>query len=269
VKTITFINEKGGVGKTTQATHAAAGLALMDYRVLLIDADAQAHSTQQLQVAEAAGLYNMLVRDANWADTVVAAPHKAWAGGFPTVGELLVLPSNIETRSIMSSMGDDVMYLRECLEELEGRIDVVVIDTSPTPSLLHSMIYLATDYVIFPSVAEVLSLDGLKKSKLRMDGQNKMRTSFGLASMELLGVQPTMVNEQTNAHRFGLSAMREAFGNALVWEPIPVATVWRDAGYAQETLYAHAPEHAATYLCWSICDRIEKKIMGVQHGAAA
>ncbi len=44
MKVITLLNEKGGVTKTTQATHIAAGLAIKGYRVLLVDADAQANA---------------------------------------------------------------------------------------------------------------------------------------------------------------------------------------------------------------------------------
>jgi Mrp family chromosome partitioning ATPase len=37
VKIITLLNEKGGVGKTTLATHIAAGLSILGHRVLLVE----------------------------------------------------------------------------------------------------------------------------------------------------------------------------------------------------------------------------------------
>ena len=158
----------------------------------------------------------------------------------------------------------DVTLLRERLSELAEHVDVVVIDTSPMPSLLHSMIYLASDYMIHPSQCESLSLDGLKKSMLHMAQLKETRKAFGLQNASLMGVQPTMFDTRTNAHHFALGLIQEHFGDRLAWEALPMRTIWRDTTWERKTLFAVAPEHQATDEVWGMVGRVQE---GLQNAA--
>lgn len=258
-RVITLLNEKGGVGKTTLSVHIAAGLAIRGERVLLIDADAQAQSTYLMQIPEFGGLYRLLAQDAEWKAVLQKPDPACWAGDHHTEGELAVLPSNVETRAIPMVV-DNPRLLRERLDEMISRFDRVVIDTAPTPSMLHAMIYLATDAILYPTQCEALSMDGLRKSTMRVGAQDDIRGGNGLPPLRIMAVQPTMVTA-TRAHRLGLKAIRKHFGE-MVWAPIKKSTVWQDACHARKTLFAYAPDSRAAEQAWDLVERI------VEHHAA-
>lgn len=264
MKVITLTNEKGGVGKTTLALHIAAGLALEDRRVLLIDGDAQGHCATGLKVPKASGLYDLLVREAEWNKVVVVPPFASWGGTLPTTGSLMLLPSNEETR-VIPLMVDDPMLLRERLADIEDAIDVVVIDTSPTPNMLQTLLYMASDYVICPTECEELSLDGLNGATLRIEKQNAARVKLGIsAPVELMGLVPTMYTN-TLAHQHGIELL-EAYVTkkfhdlSLIWPAIPQRTIWRESAFAHKTLYAYAPESEVTAEMVALVDRVAEYV---------
>jgi chromosome partitioning protein len=256
MKIITLLNEKGGVGKTTLATHIAAGLAIQGQRVVLVDADSQAHATTQCGIDDGDGVYRLMVKYAEWRDLLRQAPIRRWGGG---KGELWVLPSNIETR-VIPMLVNDVWLLKKRLAELEDFADVVIIDTSPTPSMLHAQIYMATDYIIYPTWCELLSLIGLNASIEHTQTANEGRLSLGMEKIDILGAQPVMFDPRTKAHSLGISMIAKTFKNRL-WPALPVRTIWRDAAWHNRLLFAYAPDDVATQEAWALVDRVERGIM--------
>lgn len=262
MKVLTLVNEKGGVGKTTLATHCAAGLAIRGLRVLLADADPQGHATVTLGIPKAPGLYDLLVRDAPFNEVLKVVPPEIYERpDTKAQGQLIVLPSNIETRNIANSISD-AFAVADRFHELEDAVDIVLFDTSPTPSLLHGSIYLATDGVLYPTTCEALGFDGLAESIRHRDEAHKARSKWDLQPIVTLGIIPTIYRPSTLEHRENLKDLREQFGD-LVWDPIPQRTIWAEATRLHRTVFSFAPGSEADADAWTVVDRLMKELVNV------
>lgn len=230
MKVLAFLNEKGGVGKTTLTNHVGAGLAASGLRVLVIDADPQGHATLRYGVKKAPMLYDLLVREADWSDTTVKIPAERYRfADDAKAGALYLVPSNVETRNIGNST-DNETILAERLDELAdtGNVDVVLIDTSPTASLFHTTIYIASDAVIYPTELAYSSFDGLVESIKRRENANHLRQrKWQLPPLNLLGVVPMKYRKGTMEQDNNLATLKEQFG-AKVWEPLSLRTIWTE-----------------------------------------
>lgn len=248
---ISLINEKGGVGKTTLATHIAAGLSIRGYKTLLIDADPQGHASASLGMRSEPGLYNLLVRpdDYDIKNVIRQVPAAHYASGTPT-GELHLLPGNTESRSIPDHV-DDSDALRDTLERLQG-VDVAVIDTPPTPGMLMALVYGATDYVIIPTQAEALSISGMMATIQRAHK----------ADAKLLGIAVNLYEQNTVLHRHNLKLLVEASTQQgwRLWSPIAQATAWREASQARRTVFSLLPNSKATTSAQELVMRVEQAL---------
>lgn len=264
MKVITLLNEKGGVGKTTVAAHMAMGMAARGAKVLLVDGDPQGHATIRCKIKKAPGLYDLLVRDAEWRSVVRLVPPEQYGlpGDVLPSGRLWVLPSNVETRNIANSISESSL-LAERLDDWKSSVDVVVIDSSPTPSLLHGVFYTATDYVVYPTQPAYSSFDGLVESiKHRMEADKARASRWALPGIEVLGIVPTMYRSVTNEQRDNLEKLRQQF-DTLVWQPIPQATIWQESESRAQPVYQLEPGSEATGHVWEMCDRVQE-VCGVK-----
>ncbi len=269
---ITLLNEKGGVGKTTLATHLAAGLAILGMKVLLVDTDPQGNATTAFGLSEEPGLYNLLVRRAAFKEVlrpvspeVIEYPEKEMRG------MMAVVPGNIETRNIANSI-QDALTVRRRFQELRNTFDVVVYDTSPTPSLLHGSIFLATDFVIYPTKLEAFSLEGLVASLEHMEGFRQEKRGMNLGDVESLAIVPMIYRGQTVSHSENLKELQSAYGvwsgvsrdpdqpRGLVWPELYMRTSWNDAADLHRPVWQIDPKGKATEEIWGTVERLAEEL---------
>ena len=252
---IALMNEKGGVGKTTLSGTLAAGLAILGFNILLIDADPQGHAGKCFKLDKAPHLYDMIVRRAVFEDVFTRVPDHALmmpdeSGNTYVKGSLHIVRSNAETGSIAKSLlagneeGEFAFYLTllDLDESPDWNFDYIIIDTSPTSHEIHTMIYMATDMVLYPSQMATLSLDGLSESTKHLYRANKHRRNEGLPEVVMGGIIPNMVRHHTNEHRERHAQVIKAFKDiAPVYPPIQLRTDWEKAVTEGKSIFAYNP----------------------------
>lgn len=251
MKIITLLNEKGGVGKTTLATHLAAGLAVTGFRVVLVDADPQGHASFIFGIDPTPGLYNLLVRSDPMADVLRIIPPEVYEPpDRNATGWLALIPGNVETRSVAGQI-DDVFVVHRRLTELADTADVVIFDTAPTPSLLHGAIYIATDGIIYPTELSALSFQSLVQSISHRNAFASTKHNMGLGELHTLGIIPTKARLKTIEHEENLNLLRTAYGER-VWSPVGLSITWEEAAMQKRTVFSYAPESKAAEQAWRL-----------------
>jgi chromosome partitioning protein len=156
LKTVCFVNQKGGVGKTSLAGNVA-WLASQDRKTLIVDGDPQGSisswlATEALRYELADVLQERIgLREA----ARELSPTLALLGTFGIGGEL----KNFSERSLES--------WPRCFEDLKeaaagAGFELVVFDVSPGLGRLERMIMLACDELVLPLTPEYFAVDGLQ-----------------------------------------------------------------------------------------------------------
>lgn len=258
MKVITLLNQKGGVGKTTLSAHIAAGLALRGKRVLAVDTDPQGSLTSIFGLSLAPDVYDMIIRDKPIHELIVRVPVGLFApeGTNPV---LAMIRGNVETRNIGENT-NRLLAFRKKFAQIDKLFDYAVIDTSPTPSLLHASILMATDYVLYPVELDVLSTEhGLVDSSSSVAEVREIAQEYNLDVARSLAVLPNKYRKQTVMHNTVLANLREQYGEA-VWDPLQLSIVFQEAAYEGRLLYNYANANGALAQINEVVDRLMREV---------
>ena len=257
MQVITLLNEKGGVGKTTVATHLATGLALRGNRVIIIDTDPQANTTSALALAKQPEFHDLFIRNKPWKEALrLVHPDVYSPPDTQSIGHLFAVPGNIESKNVASTLPSRDIF-RQRFGQIRSAVDFIIIDTSPTPSRLNEDILLASDYVVIPTDCEAFSaLEGLPDSIQHVLHARKALRQIGINGANLLGIVPNKFRATTALHRDFYKHLVNEYGD-LVWTPISIASVIGEVQAAQQFLYALAPNSRACEQFWEIVTRVE------------
>ncbi len=225
---IAVFNHKGGTGKTTTAISLAAGLAEKGQRVLLIDVDPQGNVGVSLGVRGESTLYHVLVLGQDPREVAV-----------PLRSHMDVITSNESLAAAelyLAARPNRDRVLRERMVGADA-YDVVVLDCSPSLSLLNQNALCYADSVLIPVSCDYLALVGVKQvvRTLRNVHEHLKHPVY------IMGVVPTFYDARHKLGREVTDTLKAKFGD-LCFPPVRSNMKLREAPASRQTIFEYAPD---------------------------
>lgn len=188
MKTVAFINEKGGTGKTTLCVNVAAYFALKrGKKVAVIDLDAQGHAGKALGLpvrSLSRTTLDFLTDPGSDLDALLQPT---------TVPRLWVIAANKRLADFPQTAGAgreaETLLARACRRLKDRGFDCLFIDAPPSAGLVSTNVLVASEEVIVPVALTYLALDGCAEVILSI---RRVRETHPEARTRLGLVVPTM-----------------------------------------------------------------------------
>ncbi len=209
---IAFVNQKGGVGKTTTTVNLSAALAEIGKKILLVDCDPQGNATSGLGINKSTltkTIYDILINN-------VEAKYALQMTNYGVT----VLPSKIALAGAeieLVSLIARESRLRNALEPLRKDFDYILIDCPPSLGLLTINSLTAADSIIIPIQCEFYALEGVTQL---MDTIELVKSSLNpLLAIE--GIVMTMYDSRTKLSQQVVEDVKKHFGYLVYDNLIP------------------------------------------------
>lgn len=211
-KIISFINQKGGVGKTTSAINVAASLGVLGHKVVVVDLDPQGNSTSGVGIAKKnlKVTVNDVISGKCSADDVVLETN---------FDNLYVLPSNISLAGAefgLYQQHDNEYILKNALEPLRRDYDYVIIDCPPSLGMLTVNAMSASDGVVIPMQCEFYALEGLSQLMITV---SRIKQNYN-PDLTITGILITMYNSRLLLSMQVMAELKKHYSDKLFDTPI-------------------------------------------------
>ncbi|MCR5046346.1 MAG: AAA family ATPase [Treponema sp.] len=186
-KTFVFVNQKGGVGKTTSAINIGAYIALAKKKVLLIDFDSQGNMSSGVGVSkDKPTIYETLIGECEAKEAVKKT----------SIPNLDAISASLDLAGAAIELVDQERreyFLKDALEPLQEKYDYILIDCPPSLGILTLNGLVAADAVLIPMQCEYFALEGIS---LLLQNVKKVQKSMN-PNLKIGGIFFTMYDSRT------------------------------------------------------------------------
>ena len=251
MRTYTFVNQKGGVGKTTTAINLGAYLSRMGQRVLLIDIDPQANATVCLGIdhrSVSMGTYDLMIGNRPVTECVMYSNRL----------NLSLIPSSTSLAGAhieLVDLREREKVLRTAIAPLNGKFDYLLVDCPPSLGLLTlNGLLSATDGVIIPVQCEYLALEGLSQLMATLQ---RVRSHL-FPELIIRGLLLTMYDVRTNLSQDVAEEVRRHFKGQVFNTIIPRSVRLAEAPSHGLPISEYAPNSAGAVAYRTLAGEILK-----------
>ncbi len=212
-KIIGFINQKGGVGKTTSTINVACYLAEAGKKVLLVDLDPQGNASSGLGIDAKAlekNLYHAMILGLPVQEIILQTERE----------RLHIIPSAQDLAGAeieMVHIDNREFRLHGVLRQVRPYYDYILIDSPPSLGLLTINGLVACDEVVVPVQTEYYALEGLSQ----LLGTIELVREHLQPNLKIMGALLTLYDRRNRLARQVVSEVRAHFPGPVFEDVIP------------------------------------------------
>lgn len=244
---IAFVNQKGGVAKTTSTVNIGAGLAIKGRRVLIIDLDPQGNLSASLGIP-AHELDNTIHEVLSGSSTIKQATATIKIGYDVVPADIRLSGAELE----LTSQPGREMILREALQPVINQYDYILMDCPPSLTLLTLNGLTAATEIFIPLQTEFLALHGMGQLLKTVETVKKRLNP----DLEITGIITTLYDSRKTLNREVVDKIHSYFPNKLFKTRIRNNVSLAEAPGHGMDIYQYKPDSNGAADYSSLCDEV-------------
>lgn len=266
-------NQKGGVGKTTNAVHLARALVEKGRRVLLIDLDMNYGTTRHFGINSEAflGSFEMLLGAEPVENLILTSTENEEGMNIPEGLDVIPAARKLDgIKDAMSKFATPIEMLKRPLDALKNSYDYVFLDTAPNATVPTLAAYLTAQYFILSAKPEPFAIAGLNDALTDIIDARRS----GNPELTLLGVVITSFDKRLSLANQLVDYVDHAFRDGKHSQSLKFnttigrSTVLAETQNRAKTLFETHSTHKVTFEYRALATEVEDRLAAIETPAS-